>query len=235
MSKRSSEESLGSSQSPNATADGSMPEGATLLTNLRSGVSSQLSKALNEWLAGLAVPQNPPFRLGADFPDSEWWHLLRVLSVSTAIAGFAVGVGDHLQGHSISFVPDSKAVQVLGVFGCFGAIYHYYSKLFGIKVNIKQSLFCFALVTVPWFPFYAFIKAAGASLGPFWFPAMVGLWLVVIFFISRSLQIVSGASLIKTTLSLLVLAVVLVFVSITGQTPSSPDSPPTPAPANDAH
>jgi hypothetical protein len=179
-------------------------------------VARQVSMALNEWIAGVSPPQDPPFCRGAAFPDAEWSHFFRIFSVSTALAGTVVAGTFALPQLIGSVVPNAHSMKALVVFAFFAMFYSIYSRMFGIAITFRQSFFCFALVITPWFPFYILLKALGANLGVVWLLLMPGLWTYVFILVTRAIQIVSGARTVQVVLSLL-LALVLAAVAFFSQ------------------
>jgi hypothetical protein len=175
--------------------------------------------ALSEWIAALGTPQNPPFSPGATFPDSEWGRVVRVFTVSTALAGVITIAGNAVPNLVASVIPDHKVLSALTLFACFGAVYSVYSWMFGVHINTRQVFFCFSLVITPWFPVYALIKATGGNLGVVWFVLLWGLSLHIFFLIARAISIVAKAGMFRVFLSLLagaLLAVAAVFTHMRG-------------------
>jgi len=173
------------------------------LTNIQSAVTTQISIALDEWVVGINGPRAPTFCAHAQFPDSEWGHFFRICSVSTALAA-TVGLATHYAPHILAPVlPDQHALEALTVFACFSVAYSLYSKLFGISISVRQSLFCFALTTTPWLPAYILLRSLGGNLGLVWFLLMPGLGFYVLYLCARAISIVSGAKMPKTIGSLL--------------------------------
>jgi hypothetical protein len=218
-----------------ATAPGMELPDAPSAKHEGAAISTQVSRALNEWVAGMGGPQDPPFYFGSKFPDSEWNRFFRVFAVSTALAGTVAVARDFAPKLLEPVIPDGRSLGVLTVFACFGVVYRLYSKLFGISITIRQSLFCFMLITTPWFPLYVLLKTNGANLGIVWFLLMPGLGVYVFFLLARAIHIVSGASMVRVALSLL-LAVVLAFAAfathVPAQAPASDPCPQTPAAAH---
>jgi hypothetical protein len=195
------------------------PPSASAAGNKGSLVARQVSMALDEWIAGVSAPQDPPFCRGAAFPDPEWSHFFRIFSISTALAGTVVAGRFALPQLIGSVVPDAHSLKALVVFAFFAMFYSIYSRMFGIAITFRQSFFCFALVITPWFPFYILLKALGANLGVVWLFLMLGLWTYVFVLVSRAIQIVSGARPVRVVLSLLfalVLAAVAFFSRVGG-------------------
>lgn len=159
--------------------------------------------ALNEWVDGLNGPRYPLFSPGADFPDSEWAHFFRLFTVSTTLAGAVAAVRGLVPDLLRSVRPDGPSLGVVTIFACCGVFYSLYAKAFGVSITIRQSLFSFALVTTPWLPIYALLKANGGNLGVLWFFALPGLGIYVFILVARAIRIVSGASRIRVIVSLL--------------------------------
>lgn len=196
-------------------------------TKMTVDATAAVSSALNDWVAGMSGPQDPPFHLRANFPDSEWGRFFRIFAVSTALAG-TVAIARNIAPNLLAPVlPDGRSLGVLTIFTCFGVIYSLYSRLFGITITIRQSLFCFALIVTPWFPLYVLLKATGSNLGIVWFLLMPGLAVYVFFLTARAIHIVSGAHMVRVTLSLLLAVVLAVIAAITRVITSLPSSNPS--------
>jgi hypothetical protein len=163
---------------------------------------AQIIAALNAWISGLSGVRDPPFHAGAKFPDSEWTNFFRLLAVSTALAG-ASAIARNFAPDVFKPSLDGKSFYVITVFTCFGVIYSILSFFFGIRISVRQSLFCFALVCTPWFPFFILLKTAGPALGLDWFILLGGLSLYVFILLVRAIHTVSTAAHWRIVLSLL--------------------------------
>jgi hypothetical protein len=198
-------ESEANSPPPEEPASGKI--GATL--------SRHIATALSEWVTGISPPQDPPFARGTRFPDSEWNHFFRVFSVSTALSGTVFA------GHAIATknfgvpIPSTESLKALVMFAFFGLIYSLYSRLFGVAISLRQSLFCLALVITPWLPIYLLLKALGASLGAMWLFLAVGLAIYVLGLIARAIHMVTGVPPLRVVLSLLFGLVLAIFAAMT--------------------
>ena len=176
-------------------------------------VSRQISMALSEWVAGINPPQDPPFTAGTSFPDSEWSHFFRIFSVATALSG-AVFAGNLVAPELLgSVVPNGQSLKALVLFGFFGLVYSLYSRLFGVSIAFRQSLFCLALILTPWIPFYVLLKSLGATLGVVWLFLTVSLAIYVLTLVARAIHIVTGAHTFRVMLSLM-FALLLAFTAI---------------------
>ena len=177
--------------------------------------------ALSEWISALGSAQNPPFYKGATFPDEEWPRLLRVFTVSTALAAVITVTGNSvpdLAGKSGTAAPTHAFLSFITLFACYGAIYSVYSWIFGVRVTARQTLFCFALVLTPWLPLCALLKFYGGGLGITW---LVLIWCLVLHvgqLIARAISIVSGASVFRVVLSFL-LGAGLAILAVVSQAP----------------
>lgn len=187
---------------------------------------SQVIAALNVWVTGLSGISDPPFHRDAAFPDSEWTHFFRLLAVSTALAG-ASALAQNIAPTVFQPSMDGRSLAVLTVFACFGVIYNIYSRFFGIRITVRQSIFCFALVGTPWFPFFILLKTAGPNLGVDWFILLAGLCLYVFVLLVRAIRIVTGAGSVRIVFSLL-LGVALAGLAI-WPVPGLPSPQQTPA------
>ena len=98
--------------------------------------------------------------------------MLRVFTVSTALAAVITVTSDTLPGlaaKSGTVAPTHEFLSAITLFACYGAVYSVYSPIFGVRVTARQTLFCFALVLVPWLPVFALLKYYGGDLGVAWF------------------------------------------------------------------
>lgn len=214
----------GNAPRPGGTKGGS----AHALKKAGTQVSKQVSKALDEWLAGMNGPQNPPFCLNAKFPDSEWGHFFRIFAVSTALAGTIAVARSYVPKLFAPVLPDAQSLKALTIFACFGVIYSLYSRIFGVSITVRQALFCFALILTPWLPLYALIRTMGGNLGIVWFLAIGALGVYVFSLTARAIHIVSGAHILRVILSLLLglaLAVTAVVTYIPVQPPAAAPAP----------
>lgn len=177
--------------------------------------------ALSEWISALGSAQNPPFYKGATFPDEEWARLLRVFTVSTALAAVITVTGDSvpdLAAKSGVAAPTHAFLSAITLFTCYGAVYSVYSRIFGVRVTARQTLFCFALVLTPWLPVFALLKFYGGGLGITWLVLVWGLALHVVQLTARAISIVSGVSVFRVFLSFL-LGASLAILAVVSQTP----------------
>jgi hypothetical protein len=189
-------------------------------------VTTQIITALNIWINALAGPQNPPFFLNAPFPDREWTHLFQLLAVATTFAG-ASALAGNISPTLFHPSVDSKSLSAITYFGCFAVLYSLYASAFGIVISIRQSLFCFGLITTPWFPIFILLKAAGWHLGLLWLVFFYVLVTHVLILIVRAIHIVSGAALFKVIGSIVVAAGLATVAVLTMSGYTEADSPAT--------
>jgi hypothetical protein len=161
---------------------------------------------LSLWLDLLQGPKCPPFGPNTAF-DGEEKRFWGVLFISAVLTGFSVVLDPAHLAENFSLTPAARyciaGTAAFAILYCLG-----FSRLFGIKITIKQAFFVFGFLTIPWIPVFSFVVFFGnhfTKLSPI-FVVMAYLFpIYVVWSLARGISIVSGRTTIRAIMSLCLL------------------------------
>jgi len=172
---------------------------------------SVISKSFDEWLDSLSSSGTDVFRPQTTFQNDEISRLLRVLSFSAALTAATVAIGSlkattasSLLSDANSLLSNSTCLKIAVEFVYVGLFYRVYSRLFKIRLSLRQSFFCFALVLIPWIPVISALKVVGDQTNALAFEACTyGIFLYLPWAVSRAIALVAEVSKLRALASVL--------------------------------
>jgi hypothetical protein len=183
-------------------APGSANSASTQLENVANQSAEEpdanlLYRSLSDWLDALQGPDPTVFKSGALFGPEQFAHLFRILIPSVAIVGAEFGVAKLM---NLRITQDEAMIyfKIIACFGYVSFLFSFYSRLFGVKLNMRQSFFCFAMVVTPWFPMIGALRLVADEIsGILYILSLLGMLTYMLWAVSCSVRLVSGRSQLR--------------------------------------
>lgn len=175
--------------------------------------------AAQEWLPALIdQPTTPPFRHRAAFKN-EFQRIARLLVFSLILAAVILGSVSLVLEQIVVLSVVRLAFRALVLSLIMAICFQPFAYLFGVRVaatqnapkmalSLRQILFTFLYVGVPWIPVFGFLRSIIPALrGSFLVFALIVFWVCCIYVIrnfARAILLITKSSPIRVWLSILV-------------------------------
>jgi hypothetical protein len=170
---------------------------------------------LVQWVDLLQGPNAPIFVPGTSFTDQgkSFWS---VFFTSGVLAGISILLDTNNNARSFTLSPVAR-LCITGI-AAFSALYCLgVSRLFGIRISIRQGFFTIGFLIVPWIPIFSFVLFLGRHFAPLAviFVLMCYVFSIyIVWSVAKGISVVSGASRLRAFLSLCILVVVIATLGV---------------------
>src|SRR5262249_47278028 len=145
----------------------------------------------------------PPFLPNTTF-DGEVKRFWGIFFVSAVLTGFTVVLDLSKAPNNLALSPTAR--YCIAGTAAFAILYSLgFSRLFGIKITVKQAFFTFAFLTIPWIPVFSFVIFFGPRFGKLSFVFYIMAYsfpVCILWSIARGISIVSERTKFRALLSL---------------------------------